>query len=92
MKIPPNRQASVWTPPFDQEELTAYQPARLSRSPPPRPRAEPAEVCPERDGKGHHWRVAAPAGPEVLGRCKACGMERTFSTTSEDSTWKSGQD
>lgn len=46
--------------------------------------AEQQEVRQTDEGRcRHRWIVQTPNGPNVQGRCKLCGRERTFPTAPE---------
>ncbi len=32
----------------------------------------------------HRWLLETPNGPKVKGRCRSCGMERSFQTVPEE--------
>jgi hypothetical protein len=32
----------------------------------------------------HHWLIASPSGPTSEGRCKLCGIQRSFYNVFED--------
>jgi len=36
----------------------------------------------------HHWLIEAAAGAESVGRCKICGIENTFSNTTQGVMWE----
>jgi len=41
----------------------------------------PAATAPH----AHHWQIATPDGPTVLGTCRLCGAERTYLSAGQDS-------
>jgi len=60
--------------------MTAGKPLtvrRWKREAPRHSRPDPSDCV-------HYWLLAEPNGPEVLGACKRCGVERSFPTTIPD--------
>ena len=35
----------------------------------------------------HHWVIEPPEGPRSLGRCRRCGLERSFANSNEATAW-----
>lgn len=66
------------------EQVNQFAP-RVSKAPLPPVVLDP---CPERDGRGHVYRLPTPAGPTVTGTCRLCGKAREFPSSSEGSVWE----
>lgn len=46
------------------------------------------DPCPQRDGRGHVYKLPTPAGPTVTGTCRLCGVEKQFPSSSDGSVWE----